>query len=235
ASKQMKFTLKSPGGKWTANVPAVIPALQGSCVVIPCTYNYPKPKSKKILNRWKGFWKKGNKIMSTNLRKWKLPKEYKRRTKFLGNLKWHNCTMMLDGIRKTDVGPFYFRIEMPQYKSFSYINNTVSLLVMSEPDAPTVSAVVNNKVTASCSVSHSCPYIPPRFSWSRPGIVRKRSKKLNAWNWETVSTLTFQPLSTDFNKTLECTVLYSGGKQAKTLLLFAQLDSVGQKDHMSAL
>lgn len=124
--------VQSPGGKWTANVPAVIPALQGSCVVIPCTYNYPKPKSKKILNRWKGFWKKGNKIMSTNLRKWKLPKEYKRRTKFLGNLKWHNCTMMLDGIRKTDVGPFYFRIEMPQYKSFSYINNTVSLLVMSE-------------------------------------------------------------------------------------------------------
>lgn len=123
---------QSPRGKWTANVPAIIPALQGSCVVIPCTYTYPKPKSKKMLNRWKGFWKKGNKIVSTNLHKCKLPNEYNKRTQFLGKLQWHNCTMLLDGVRKTDIGPFYFRIEMPQYKSFSYINNTVSINVISE-------------------------------------------------------------------------------------------------------
>lgn len=40
--------------------------------------------------------------------------------------------MLLDGVSKTDVGPFYFIIEMPQYKRFSYTNNTVSIYVRSE-------------------------------------------------------------------------------------------------------
>lgn len=122
----------SPPGQWTAKIPAKIPALQGSCVVIPCTYTYPRRTSKKILNSWRGFWKKGNKIISTNLPKWKLPGEYKKRTQFLGKLRARNCTMLLDGVRTTDVGPFYFRIEMPQYKSFSYINNSVTIDVISE-------------------------------------------------------------------------------------------------------
>ncbi len=124
--------VQSSRGQWTASVPMKIPALQGSCVVIPCTYTYPKPTSNKILNRWRGFWRKGNKIVTTNLRKWKLPEEYKKRTQFLGSLESRNCTMLLDGIRKTDVGPFYFRIEMPQYKSFSYTKNAVSIDVIRE-------------------------------------------------------------------------------------------------------
>lgn len=123
---------QSSRSQWTANIPTKIPALQGSCVVIPCTYTYPKPTSNKILNRWRGFWRKGNKIVTTSLPKWKLSEEYKKRTQFLGDLPSRNCTMLLDGIRKTDVGPFYFRIEMPQYKSFSYTKNTVSIDVIRE-------------------------------------------------------------------------------------------------------
>ncbi|KAM7382724.1 hypothetical protein PAMP_002441 [Pampus punctatissimus] len=203
-------------GFWTANVPTKISALQGSCVVIPCTYTYPKPTSKKILNRWRGFWRKGNKIVATNLPKWKLNKEYKKRTQFLGNLQARNCTMLLDGIRKTDVGQFYFRIEMPQYKSFSYTNNTVSIDVLRDPQPPSLSVrVKDDKVSASCSVSHSCPSIPPKFSWSRSGTTTYRSKRLDKWKWETVSTLTFHPRPSDFNKRLNCTVLYRGGRQAK--------------------
>ncbi|CAK6960437.1 sialic acid-binding Ig-like lectin 14 [Scomber scombrus] len=207
--------VQSSPGLWTADIPKTIPALQGSCVVIPCTYNYPKPASK-ILNRWRGFWRKGNKIISTNLPKWKLNSEYKKRTQFLGNVQRRNCTMLLDGIRKTDAGPFYFRIEMPQYKSFSYTKHTVSIEVVRDPPPPSLSVKVDDdKVTASCSVSHSCPSIPPVFSWSRSGIVTRRSKRLNKWKWEAVSTLTFQTRLSDFNKHLNCTVLFRGGKQTK--------------------
>lgn len=96
-------------------------------VVIPCTYNYPRPSSKKIINSWLGFCKKGNKVVATSIQKRKLPVEYKKRTQFLGKLRTRNCTMLLDSVRSTDVGPFYFRIEMPQYKSFSYTQNAVSI------------------------------------------------------------------------------------------------------------
>lgn len=82
-----------------------------------------------------------------------------------------------------------------------------------DPQPPVLSVVMNKKVTASCSVSHSCPVIPPRFSWSHPGNILRRSKKLNTWKWETVSTLTFSPQFYDFNKPLNCTVHYRGGKK----------------------
>ncbi|TMS10810.1 Myelin-associated glycoprotein [Larimichthys crocea] len=211
--------VQSSPGQWTASVPTRIPALEGSCVVIPCTYNYPKPNSKKPLNRWRGFWKKGDTIISTSLSSWKLLPEYKKRTSFLGNLASHNCTMQLDDVRQTDVGPFYFRIEMPQYKSFSYRKHPVSIDVISDPPPPSLSVKVDKKVRASCSVSHTCPTKPPLFSWSRPGAVKRQLKRLNKWTWQVVSTLTFVPLRTDFNKPLNCSVQYRGGKQVNSSMI----------------
>ncbi|XP_034731347.1 myelin-associated glycoprotein-like isoform X1 [Etheostoma cragini] len=206
--------------KWIANMPTSIPVLQGSCVVIPCIYTYPKPTSKRILNRWKGFWMKGKTIISTNIPKWRLTEEFRKRTQFLGKLQGRNCTMLLDAVRPTDVGPFYFRIEMPQYKSFTY-PNTVTLDVKSNPEPPSMSVSVYEKVTASCTVSHSCPTILPRFSWTHSGSVSTRSKKMNAWQWETVSTLSFVPKSTDSNLLLNCTVLYRGGKRATSSMILS--------------
>uniref|UniRef100_A0A3B4FMQ2 Ig-like domain-containing protein n=1 Tax=Pundamilia nyererei TaxID=303518 RepID=A0A3B4FMQ2_9CICH len=192
--------------KWKINPKA-------KSVVIPCTYNYPRPSSKKIINSWLGFWKKGNKVVATSIQKWKLPVEYKKRTQFLGKLRTRNCTMLLDSVRSTDVGPFYFRIEMPQYKSFSYTQNAVSIDVIRNPPSPTLSVEVNDQAYATCSVFHSCPSIPPQFSWSHTGVIKRQWKKVNAWNWQTVSTLTFLPLATDFNKPLNCTVRHRGGKE----------------------
>ncbi|XP_072250638.1 myelin-associated glycoprotein-like [Leuresthes tenuis] len=207
--------VQSANTQWIIDVPSRIPAVQGSCVVIPCSYAYPKPRSKTILNSWRGFWKRGNKIVSTNLRKWKLTEEFKKRTQLLGNLGARNCTMLLDGVRSTDVGPFHFRIEIPQYKSFSFVEKTVSIDVIRKPDPPSMSVEVADKVKVSCSVFHSCPTNLPTFSWSRSGVVTRRSKKLNKWKWETKSTLTFVPIYPDSKKTLNCTVKYRGGKKAE--------------------
>ncbi|KAM6995335.1 sialic acid-binding Ig-like lectin 14 [Tautogolabrus adspersus] len=209
------LNFQSSHEQWTASVPPRISALQGSCVVIPCSYTYPKPTSKKFLTSWRGFWKKKATIISTNLPRWKLSTEYRKRTLFLGDLRTRNCTMMLDGVRRTDTGPFFFRIEMPQYRSFSYTNNKVTIDVIGDPPVPSLSVQVRDKITASCSVSHSCPSMPPQFIWSHPGIATLRSKKLNIWKWETVSTVTLNPLPIGFNKTLTCTVKYRGGKQAR--------------------
>ncbi|XP_017281977.1 sialic acid-binding Ig-like lectin 14 [Kryptolebias marmoratus] len=203
--------------RWLINVPSKIPAVQGSCVVIPCTYVYPKTNKK--LNRRRAFWKTGNKIVSTNLRKWKLTPEFKKRSLFLGNVRGGNCTMMLDGVRTTDVGPFYFRIELPRYKTYTFSENTVTIVVIRSAPPPSLSVEVLDKVTASCSVSHSCRVMPPRLTWSRSGTTTTKTKKLNNWMWKTKSVLTFVPLASDFNKPLNCTVRYRGGKQAESSVL----------------
>lgn len=87
------------------------------------------------------------------------------------------------------------------------------------PPPPTLSVEVNDQVYATCSVFHFCPSIPPQFSWSHTGVIKSQWKKVNAWNWQTVSTLTFPPLATDFNKPLNCTVRHRGGKEAQSSII----------------
>uniref|UniRef100_A0A665SZE6 Immunoglobulin domain-containing protein n=1 Tax=Echeneis naucrates TaxID=173247 RepID=A0A665SZE6_ECHNA len=232
----------SKGQDWNIFIPRQINATLGSTVIVKCHFTYPV---KYLENDVQVYWKtEGAKIdttdkdknpfvyhpnetymleeyrgriVSTNLPKWKMTDEYKKRTQLLGDLKTRNCSMLLDAVRMTDVGPFYFRIEMPQYRSFSYTKKTVTLNVTSHPQSPSLSVRLTDKVTASCSVSHSCPSFPPKFTWSRSGVITHRSKRLNDWKWETVSALTFKPLPADFRMPLNCTVQYRGGNH----LIFA--------------
>ncbi|XP_068999181.1 myelin-associated glycoprotein-like [Embiotoca jacksoni] len=199
--------------QWSLDIPSTIPAVEGSCLVIPCMYTHPSHRSLKYLNRWNGFWMRGHEIISSNL-PLKLGKEYNKRTELLGDLKSLNCTMLMYGVRATDIGPFYFRIVIPRYSRFSFLNNPVSINVTRIPDPPSLTVKVGKKVSASCSVFHSCPTMPPRLIWNHPGAIKHRLKKLDQWKWETVTTLIFRPAASDFNKPLNCTVRYSGGKRA---------------------
>ena len=104
-----------------------------------------------------------------------------------------------------------------------------------DPQPPSLSVRVNDRVTASCSVTHTCPLMPPRLSWSRSGVVKRRTKRLNAGTWKTVSTLVFTPHWADFRKPLNCTAQYSVGKQVmSSAILWIQCDpSAWPKYHLS--
>ncbi|XP_054903880.1 sialic acid-binding Ig-like lectin 16 [Poeciliopsis prolifica] len=199
---------------WSIKVPSKIPVLQGSCVDIPCRYKYPK--TKKILNRWRGFWKRGNTLVASSFPSLKLTDEFHKRTRMSGYLQSGNCSWQLFGVRTTDTGPFHFRIELPQHKSNSFLKNMVTLNVFRVPAPPVMTVAVQDKVTATCTVTHVCPSSPPKFSWNHYGKRETKSKKpANKWLWKTTSTLTFTPEESDFNKPIICTVTFFGRKTTK--------------------
>uniref|UniRef100_A0A3Q3F1B4 Ig-like domain-containing protein n=1 Tax=Labrus bergylta TaxID=56723 RepID=A0A3Q3F1B4_9LABR len=167
-----------------ATVPSPVKGLLGSCVVIPCTFDYPDPG--RTLTGLTGMWTDQAHQLINHPVQSKVIEQYRGRTELLGDVRQKNCSLKIDPIQQSDEGPFHFRIEMAGYEKYSYTANCFH----------SSRFLVKNKlkegetVFASCSVSHSCPASPPVFNWSHSGENVFQQKQLNAGQWKATSTLT---------------------------------------------
>lgn len=115
---------------WTIDVPSSVEGLLGSCVVIPCSYDFPDPG--KELVEFKGMWLNdaNQRIVHTDGSN-VLP-QYLSRTKLTGNLSQKDCSLEIDHLQQSDQGPFAFRIEIASYNKFSYYTRKVSITTFSK-------------------------------------------------------------------------------------------------------
>lgn len=205
---------QAAASSWTVNVPSSVKGLLGSCVVIPCAFNYPDPD--KRVTKFTGMWMSETNHLIYHPVESKVIKQFQGRTELLGNVSRKSCSLKIDPLQQSDQGPFYFRIEMEGYEQYSYKMNTVSITMISELSPINFSLKVEGQnVSASCSVTHSCPASPPVLTWSHSGAVHVQSQHLQDGQWNATSTLTFQATGTDHNKSLQCTVRYKGGRHNK--------------------
>lgn len=105
---------------WKAEVVAKLNAVESSCVVLPCTFNYPAAQYP--ASRVRAIWhKKGDRNDriydgdSHNVRD-----SFKSRTNLIGNLGEKNCTLEINDVKNTDNGPFCFRAEIQNLDKFSF-------------------------------------------------------------------------------------------------------------------
>ncbi|XP_039885383.1 sialic acid-binding Ig-like lectin 14 isoform X1 [Simochromis diagramma] len=207
---------QTEASSWTIAVPSSVKGLLGSCVVIPCSYNYPNAK----VQTFTGIWTNDGNQVIYHPTESKMLEQYRRRTKLLGDVSKSNCSLMIENLQQNDGGPFHFRIELGGYNSFSYLNKKVSISMIREPNAIDFSAHEDIKegqpVSASCSVFHSCPTYPPAFHWSHSGEQHFQAQKLHDGQWKATSILMFRSNRTDHNKLLQCRVTYHGGKHQET-------------------
>ncbi|XP_064802159.1 sialic acid-binding Ig-like lectin 13 [Oncorhynchus masou masou] len=204
---------------WTAEVPKSVSGLQGSCIVIPCSFNYPEPEKKP--SKLTGIWLKDTYEVIYHPDSSNIIKDYRGRTELVGDLRQKNCSLRIDPLHDSDKGAFTFRIEIKDHNKYSYKEDTVSITVSSSPDPPFLSVreevKVGEVVSAFCSVSHSCPSDSPLLTWSHSGTHSVQSQQLTNVQWEVTSSLTFTPSSTDHSQSLVCTAAYKGGKTVKRL------------------
>lgn len=133
--------------KWVANIPSSVAALEGSCVVIPCIFDYPVPNTP--ISVWNSYWYKTvdtNKRQSTAVysslpQVIRIDQNFQNRTSMLGIIKDKNCSLKIDRVKQDDHGLYYFRIEMPQHNNYSFIKNTVYITVKGRLLSTTVVAI----------------------------------------------------------------------------------------------
>uniref|UniRef100_A0A3B4UCK4 Ig-like domain-containing protein n=1 Tax=Seriola dumerili TaxID=41447 RepID=A0A3B4UCK4_SERDU len=190
---------------WTIQVPSSVKGLPGSCVVIPCTFNYPDPDKK--ITKFTGIWFKASGEIIYHPVESKIMQQYRSRTELLGDVTQRNCSLKIDPLQQTDQGPFYFRIEIADYNNFSFKENRLSCHSLTDPEV-----VEGQTEVASCSVFPSCPTSPPVFNWSHSG-EQIQSPQFDDGQWKVTANLTFRPTYADHNKPLLCTVTYKGGRK----------------------
>ncbi|XP_035289232.1 myelin-associated glycoprotein-like isoform X2 [Anguilla anguilla] len=204
------YVLNVHAASWTAEIPQTISALLGSCVVVPCKFNYPDPPKKPP--EMTGIWHMTDYQPIYHPDSSKVMEKFRGRTNLIGDLARKNCSLRINHLKKKDNGPFIFRIEIRDFKMYSYTDNMVSIDVQDYPASPllTVSGEVKagDAVTASCSVSHSCPTELPHLIWSRSGTTTIQSEELPNGQWRVTSSLTFTATHPDHNQHLICTAKY---------------------------
>ncbi|XP_056329765.1 myelin-associated glycoprotein-like isoform X2 [Danio aesculapii] len=198
---------------WTANLPSSVVGLSGSCVVIPCTFNYPA--AGKTYTNFIGIWYKGYYESTVyNQDSSKISDEFRNRASLIGDLRQKNCSLKISSLRQTDNVELMFRIEIENLDKYTY-DNKVSLQVKETAEQPSVSVedelTSGEQVSATCAVSHSCPSDLPQVTWSHQGSHSGPSQPQDHGQWKLTSySLTFTPSREDHNTRLNCTADFKG-------------------------
>ncbi|KAM7382723.1 hypothetical protein PAMP_002440 [Pampus punctatissimus] len=180
--------IQSEVSSWTIKVPSSVKGLPGSCVVIPCSYDYPDPG--KNVTQFTGIWMHERLKNIYHPVASKIMQQYQNRTEQLGDVTQKNCSLKIDPLQKSE-------LHLPDFSLNDEVKEGVN-------------------VSASCSVSHSCPIFPPVFTWSHSGQEHLQPQQLDDGQWKATSTLTFIPTKADNNQRLQCNVTYRGGQQQNT-------------------
>ncbi|XP_069802872.1 myelin-associated glycoprotein-like [Dendropsophus ebraccatus] len=200
--------------------PKTLWAVRGSCVVIPCSYNYLNPKlsSEKIL----GIWYNASNIHGKDDRfiESKFPKKYPEAS-FIGDLGDGDCSIKIHKVRLYNSQIYKFRVEMEHFR-FSYMA-IVQLTVLDNPPIPTL--VFPNKtipettnVTLQCSTTFTCLADVVDLVWSAPGghvIVSRNYEGEGVWKVE--SNITFQMSRNHDGMTVSCHAIYRSGAKSQVV------------------
>ncbi|KAM5191413.1 sialoadhesin [Mantella aurantiaca] len=184
---------------WKVECPNTVKSVPGSCVYIPCTYDYPDDISAaKAIDK---IWYKdytGNRKTVYHPRD-PPDSEFIGRVEFLGNNLVKNCTVLMKNIKKNDVGPYQFRFEIEDHNKWTdkdgvRIEVTDKLLLPEVVAPPHINEGAS--VTFQCSTPYFCPDGSVTLNWK--DYTPERSFLSTHVRLDTTAVLMTQNLTTSF-------------------------------------
>ncbi|XP_069057932.1 sialic acid-binding Ig-like lectin 14 [Pleurodeles waltl] len=202
--------------QWTVSGPQHISALKHSCLVIPCTFDYPKDVDE---TQRKMIWYRGEDVAfdSSN------PDEASR-TSLVGSHGSKNCSLLIRNVNEADTGDakqWMFRVEFDTYNRYSFNNHKVVINLELNPPNPELygykdEMTEGETVTLQCNTAHTCNVHPPAITWSPEyGRISVEHKDLKEGKWEVTSRHTFTAFHHHHGRRVTCSVRYVSGMESK--------------------
>uniref|UniRef100_A0A3B3RQV0 Myelin-associated glycoprotein-like n=1 Tax=Paramormyrops kingsleyae TaxID=1676925 RepID=A0A3B3RQV0_9TELE len=141
---------------WSVQMPQSIQALNGSCVLIPCTFQIPSAKNQHLINPAGIWWTKRGSSDKKQLEN----------RDIIGKLSEKNCTTVLNRISKTWTGDYSFRIEGNNHIKNNFKEKVKINVTINKDMGDSVTLREGDSVTLTCSAPAPCPSLPPTLSWT---------------------------------------------------------------------
>lgn len=99
-------------------------------MVIPCLFRYPGIDRK--ASHFTGIWYTDSYETVYYPVTSKISSAFQQRTSLWGDLSHRNCSLKINPLRRSDVGPFMFRIEIEDFNKYTFVHNKVSITIKGE-------------------------------------------------------------------------------------------------------
>ncbi|XP_066535156.1 uncharacterized protein [Hoplias malabaricus] len=207
---------------WTFSMPKTIRGVRGSCVVIPCSFDFRSIMPSNVQVKWYEFSETQYPLVYDQSERNIIPK-FRGKTSLAGSANQKNCSLKIQPLElqynQKRLYPWMDPKSIDSYHRENYYDVTIALEVTDTADKPEVNIIGNEKVgqpiTLSCSVIHTCPPAPPILKLS----VSSENKRdthlpLGDGKWKLTKEITWNIREEDVSAT--CTVSCSSGLSSVT-------------------
>ncbi|XP_008283246.1 uncharacterized protein LOC103359609 isoform X2 [Stegastes partitus] len=206
---------------WQVKMPSHIKALRGSCLVIPCTFNYyryPPERPDRVV--WYQYVSRGYPLVYDNWNPSDVINAYRGRTYVYTSTYEKTCSLKINPVTWNDDGQRLYPWVDPENvgkSTYRFFDTTVTIEVVGRAEAPDINILgrlkVGQSVTVQCSVSHTCSTNPPTLSLNIP--LRNHHLRKTQYEATTKTTLTTTLFIERDYQIVECSVRHPGGATAK--------------------
>uniref|UniRef100_A0A8D0GZK0 Myelin associated glycoprotein n=1 Tax=Sphenodon punctatus TaxID=8508 RepID=A0A8D0GZK0_SPHPU len=209
-------SLGAVAGPWSAWMPQNIAAFEGTCVAIPCRFDYPDELRPSAIH---GIWyfnspyPKNYPPVVYKSRTNVVHESFQGRTRLLGDLYLRNCTLQINRLSPELTGKYYFRGDLGGYNQYTYSEHS-NLEIINKPTIVSPSEVLaESEVELRCLVPDNCPEMKPIVTWMKHEGLEEHSVyglvEEEARSWTLVSLLKFTPSRENNGHEVGCKVTYT--------------------------
>ncbi|KAL7393025.1 hypothetical protein ABVT39_005495 [Epinephelus coioides] len=207
---------------WHVKMPSNIQGLAGSCLVIPCTFDYYKnPPQRPDRVVWYQYVRHGYPLVCDSWYPNDVIAIFRGKTQALTSSYEKKCSLQIYPVKSSHhrqrIYPWVDPENIGKY-THAFYDTTVTIEVVERAQAPYITISGNMKVgqtvTVQCTVRHTCPTYPPTLRLNIPLHSASLSHSTIS-DGTSKTTLTNTMFIERDHQTVECSVRHTGGITAK--------------------
>ncbi|RXN20871.1 myelin-associated glyco -like isoform X2 [Labeo rohita] len=202
---------------WEVRMPEQIHGLQGSCLVIPCSFYYssnPPKNPRRVV--WYQWVSRGYPLVCDPLYPNDVIEKFRWKTALYVSRSSRNCSLLIKNLDLSHHGEKVYAWIDPENvgsRTYKFYDVTSTILVDASPQKPIISIYGGDRtgdtITVECSTLHTCPYSRPSITlYGIEGSNQIRDESIKDGLWKT--TLTRNGVVKAERLTITCSITHYG-------------------------